>query len=64
MSFSKFYHKIMKKLYVRTNIGSSGRDCVFIIYFYFMALKSLGFLKVIYFGWVSMTPQPSYWKKN
>ena len=28
-----------------------------------MALR-LAFFKVIYFGWVSMTSQPSHWKKK
>ena len=36
---------------VRTILGSFGRDC----YFSFMTLR-LGFLKVIFSGWVSMTP--------
>ena len=31
MSFSQFYHKIMKKLYTLTIIGSLGRDCVLIV---------------------------------
>ena len=31
MSFLSFYYKIMKKLYMCKNIGSSGRDYVFII---------------------------------
>ena len=53
----------MKKSYMRTIIGSLVRDCVLIIYLNFMTQK-LGFLNVIYFGWVSMTPQPSYWKQN
>ena len=48
------YYKIMKKLHMRTIIGSSGSGCV-LSYFNFKALK-LGFQKVIYFGWVSMTP--------
>ena len=40
---------------MRTIIGSSRRDCVLVTYFNFMALRR-GFLKVIYSGWVSMTP--------
>ena len=56
----KLFLKIMKKLYMCTIIGSSGRDCVLI---------KLGFLKVIYSGLVSMTlppphPQPLCWEKN
>ena len=51
--------EIMKKLYICTIIGSSGRDCVLIISF-----QRLGFLKVIYSEWVSMTPQALYWKEN
>ena len=42
----KLFLKIMKKLYMYTIIGSSGRDCVLI---------KLGFLKVIYSGLVSIT---------
>ena len=48
----------MKKLYMRTIMGSSGRDCVLIIYFNFMAPR-LGFLKVIYSGWANNTLPPS-----
>ena len=46
----------MKKLYKDTIMGSSGMDCVLIILFqlYVWALR-LGFLKVIYSGWVSTT---------
>ena len=44
----------MKKPYMCTIIGSSGRDCV-LSYFNFMALR-LGFLKVLYSGWLNMTP--------
>ena len=47
----------MKKLYMHTVIGSFGRDCVLIIFFNFMALRQ-SFLKIIYFGWVSVTPPP------
>ena len=43
----------MKQLYMRTIVGSSGRDCI--SYYNLMALN-LGFLKVIYSGWVSVTP--------
>ena len=46
-------YKILKNLFMHTIIGSSGRDCVLIILFSFMALR-LGFLKVIYSGWVNM----------
>ena len=44
----------MKKPYMDTILGSSGRDFVLIIYFNFMAL-SVGFLKLIYSGRFSMT---------
>ena len=48
----------MKKPYMRTIIGSSGRDCVLVID---------GFFQGNLF-WVShydiLPPQPSYWKKN
>ena len=42
-----------------TVIGSSERDCVLVILFQLYGSKA-GFLKVIYCGWVNMTPQPSY----
>ena len=57
MSFLKFYHKIMKQLYMHTIIGSSGRDCVLIkSYFNFIKVLRLGFLRVIYPEWVNITP--------
>ena len=48
----------MKKPYMRTIIGSCGRDCVLIILFFQFMVLSLPFLKVISSGWVSMTPPP------
>ena len=47
MSFyiTKFYYKIMKKLYMRTIIGSSGKDCVLIILFQLYGFKT-GFFEV------------------
>ena len=47
----------MKKSYLCTIMGSSGKDYVLIIYLNCMALR-LGFLKVIYSGWISMIPPP------
>ena len=41
----------------------SGRDFVLIILFQLYGSKT-GLFQVIYSGWVTMTPQPSYWKKN
>ena len=43
MSFSNFYYKIMKKPYMRTNIGSSRRDCVLIILFQHYGSKAVLF---------------------
>ena len=51
------YYTIMKKSYMCTIMGSSGKDYVLIIYLNFMALR-LGFLKVIYSAWISMIPPP------
>ena len=53
----------MKKTYMYTIIGSSGRERVLIILFQLYGSKAT-FLNVIYSGWVNMNPQPSYWKKN
>ena len=33
MSFSQFHYKIMKKLYMHTAVGFSGRECILIILF-------------------------------
>ena len=49
----------MKKSYMCTIMGSSGKDYVLIIYLNCMALR-LGFLKVIYSGWISMIPPPPF----
>ena len=54
----------MKKPYMHTIIGSSGRDCVLIILHQLCGSKA-GLFKVLYSGWVSMIlPQPSYQKKD
>ena len=55
MSLSQFYYKIMKKLYMCTNVGSSGRDCVLIILFQLYGSKAQLFV---------YDPQPPYWKKK
>ena len=49
----------MKKPYLRTIIGSCGRDFVLIISFLHFIVLRLGFLNEIYSGWVSMTVPPS-----
>ena len=55
-----FYYKIMKKLYMRTVIGSSGMYCVLITLFQLYDSKAEPF-KVLYSGLVSFTLlQPSY----
>ena len=45
----------MKKLYMHAIIGSSGKDCVLIILFQLDGSMP-GLFKVLYSGWVSMTP--------
>ena len=50
-------YKITKKLYKRTIIGSSRRDCVLIILFNFMTLR---LCLVIYSGWATMTPPTTF----
>ena len=40
---SQFFHKVMKKLYMTTVKGSSGRDCVLIILFELYGSKSAFF---------------------
>ena len=53
---------------MRTIIGSSGRDCVFIIFFNFNGSKDGLFQGNLF--WVGQydpllhPPQPSYWKKD
>ena len=47
----------MKKSFMHAIIGSSGRDSVLIVLFQLSGSKA-GFLKVIYSGWVNMTPPP------
>ena len=49
----------MKKPYMTTVKGSSGRDCVLIIMFELYGL-SPRFLKVIYSGWVIKTPLSTF----
>ena len=44
----------MKKMYMRTIIGSSGGDCVLMILFQLNDSKA-GPFKVIYSGWIKMT---------
>ena len=64
LHFHNFNNKLKKKkTYMYTMKGFSGSDYVLIILFQLYGSKG-GFLKVIYSGWVNMTPQPSYWKKN
>ena len=43
--------------------GFFGRKCVLVILFQQYDPK-LGFVEVIYSGWVSMNPEASFWKKN
>ena len=50
-----FCYKTMKKLYMCTIIGCSGRDCASIIFFQLYGFKARHF-EVICSGWVSMTP--------
>ena len=54
----------MKKLYIRTIIGSSGRDCALIILFQLYGSKTGLFESNLF--WVDQYDphQPSYWKKN
>ena len=47
----------MKNPYMHTITDSSGRDCVLIILFQLYSSKA-GLFKVLYSGWVSMTPPP------
>ena len=51
----------MKKLYMRTIIGSSGRDCVLIILFQLYGSKAGLFEGNLF--WVGQCELP-YWKKN
>ena len=46
----------MKKPYMRTIIGSSGRDCVLNILFQLYGLKAGLFESTLYSGWLNMTP--------
>ena len=54
----------MKKLYLRTTIGSSGRDYVLIVLFQLYGTNAGLFEDNLF--WVGQYdhPQPSYWKKK
>ena len=63
MSLSQFYYKIMKKLYMCPNVGSSGRDCVLIILFQLYGSKAQLFAGDL--CWMGQyEPQSPYWKKK
>ena len=49
----------MKKSYIRTIIGSYVRGYVLIILFQLYGSR-LGFLKVVYSGWVNMIPSSTF----
>ena len=55
----------MKKLYVLTIIGSSGRNCGLIILFQIYGSKAGLFESNLFrVGQYGTPPKPSYWKKN
>ena len=60
------HYEIMKKWYMHTIIGSSGRDCVLIILFQLHGSKAGPFENSLFsVGQYDLPhPQPSYWEKS
>ena len=54
----------MKKQYMCTIVGSSGRDCILIILFQLYGTKAGLFEDNLFWVIQYDNPQPSYWKKN